>query len=181
MKHQGCGHLLAASDLDQITVGQSLAVRRPQYQEPVNQAFVMPHRDLFRGKHGGQAEEQTNQYGPVRMAFHVFLGMQLVRCGLNIFLHAKLYLRCIEIMRLKPAAENLWGVLLVGAPCFSRGSWTLSPAEKRSLLNSASAAGFAEASAKAHDQSRNLFRGAEALLPPRSTRSGFRTTFFRSL
>src|ERR1022692_5314118 len=56
--------------------------------------------------------------------------------------------------------------LLLGAPCFSRGSWTLSPAEKRSLLKLALAAGFAETSAKAQDQSRNFFRSAKALLPP---------------
>src|ERR1019366_7115760 len=56
--------------------------------------------------------------------------------------------------------------LLVGAPCFSRGSWTLSPAEKRSLLKLALAAGFAETSAKAQDQSRDFSRSAKALLPP---------------
>ena len=44
----------------------------------------------------------------------------------------------------------------VEAPCFSRGELDFSPAEKRSRLKWALAAGFSEASAKAHDQSRSF-------------------------
>src|SRR5271157_5094068 len=53
-----------------------------------------------------------------------------------------------------------------GAPCFSRGSWTLVQRKKRSILKWALALGFLAAGAKAHDQSRDPSRSAEALLPP---------------
>src|ERR1019366_1142750 len=41
----------------------------------------------------------------------------------------------------KQAAEKLCGSLLVEAPCFSRGIWTFSPAEKESILKWALAPG----------------------------------------
>ena len=64
------------------------------------------------------------------------------------------------------AAEELWGTLLVGAPCFSRGKLDFSPAEERSISKWALTPGFPIPGAKAQDQSPTFSRSAEALLPP---------------
>ena len=63
-------------------------------------------------------------------------------------------------------AEKFRGAVWVGAPCFSRGEMDFSPSEKRSISKWALALEFPEASAKAPDQSRDILRSAESLLPP---------------
>ena len=57
------------------------------------------------------------------------------------------------------AAERVWGILLVEAPCFQQGELDFSPAEKERFLKWASALGSSIPGAKAHDQSRT-FPGA---------------------
>src|ERR1019366_1291890 len=63
------------------------------------------------------------------------------------------------------SAGLIWGRLLVEAPCFSRGELDFSPAEKQSILKWALALGFSLPALKRVIKA-NLFRSAEALLPP---------------
>ena len=86
------------------------------------------------------------------------------------------------------AAKKLWGTLLVGAPCFSRGKLDFSPAEESSISKWALAPGFPAPGAKAQDQTPTFSWSAEALLPPHNAGAptkkyppSVRTAFFHTL
>src|SRR5450759_1170238 len=79
-------------------------------------------------------------------------------------------------------AEKVRGGLFGGSPLLQQGELDFSPAEKRSRLKWTLAAGFSEASAKAHDQSRSFFPRINAGAPTQKAHSlRFCTGFFSSL
>src|ERR1017187_3599622 len=62
-----------------------------------------------------------------KFRFRVFEGTRVLRC-------AGKAVRFFILSGLYRTTEKFWRTLLVGAPCFSRGEWDFSPAEKKSIL-----------------------------------------------
>jgi hypothetical protein len=51
MEHQSAGHTIAMSDLDQITIGEGVALQRAEHEKAVDQPFQVTHGHRCRGQH----------------------------------------------------------------------------------------------------------------------------------